>query len=75
MSVRRAGVSRCPPPHGTYHVAVACADQPTRNTFVNSETAALGPGTLHSNSTGHAIDVYFEAVDCNLGEALRRLHD
>lgn len=54
---------------------MACADQPTRNTFVNSETAALGPGTLHSNSTGHAIDVYFEAVDCNLGEALRRLHD
>jgi hypothetical protein len=58
---------------GIYHVAVARTGLATRNTFVDSERAAIGPGTLRNRISGQPIDVIFEAVSCNLGEALRLL--
>jgi hypothetical protein len=58
---------------GIYHAAMASNDRPPRNTFVDSELAALGPGTLHDHVTGQPIDVTFEAVSCSLAEAMRLL--
>jgi hypothetical protein len=58
---------------GVYHVAAASAERPSRNTFVDCDGAALGPGTVHNHLTGQPIEVVFEAVRCNLSEALRML--